>query len=148
MSTTKREPTVISHEQVGFVPRRFFPTIGEHLQCSTAANLVREFGECPECGHDIDPDVTDAVQSDRDVLWSDTRTNVMNGRTPLDRSQPHVCGDCGATLNIMVEESARPAQWSEVSDEHWAPAYLWIEMANGNYFVTNPGDIRIHSIDN
>ena len=131
--------TVWHHSDVSFIPSRFFPQLGDELTPATACSLVREFGECPTCGNDIDPDVKDAVKEDRDVLWHD------NAVQPY-RSSAHVCSECDERLEIFVEEGARPAQWSEIPDKFWADRFLWIKMENGNYFVTNPGDIRIWSV--
>jgi len=142
MSTNTSEPTVISGSDVCFVPSRMTNTFSDELTASQAACLVREFGECSECGSDIDPDVTNAVAIDRDVEWTG-RTSDTLGRTPCDRSDTHTCEQCGTDLEIFVEEGARPALWSEVPDERWASRCLWIETDDGNFMVTNPGDIRI-----
>lgn len=137
---TDDEIVVIDHTDVGFAPDRFFPQLGGDLTVATASCLLREFQDCPECGHDIDPDVKDGVQIDRDVEWTE-QTSDAPGIRPVNNSKPHICENCGATLRLFVEEKARPAQWSKIADEDWAKYHLWIEMENGNYFVTNPSHI-------
>jgi len=131
--------TIIDSSDVGFVPERFFPTWGD-LSVATASCLLREFATCPDCGAGIDPDVADGVQSDRDVVWTSEHTNC-DRRQAIDRSNAHVCQTCQTPLRLFVEEKAQPAQWSEIPNERWASRHLWIEMDNGNYFVTNPTHI-------
>ena len=87
---------VLDADDVGFVPERMAkPDYYDGIAPSVAANVVREFGECPRCEHDIDPDVTDAVHVDRDVEWTD-----QGGR----HTSPHTCENCDATLRILAEE--------------------------------------------
>jgi len=141
--TDNTDVTIISHTDVGFVPNRFFPQLSDNMSVATASSLVREFGECPNCGHDIDPDVKNGVEIDRDIEWTDMSTDYKEPRRACDRSSAHECANCGTMLHIFVEEKARPARWSKIPDEQWAKSQLWIEIENGNYFVCNPNAISI-----
>ncbi|MHC3381751.1 hypothetical protein [Haloarcula sp. H-GB5] len=73
------------------------PDYQDGIAPSTASPIVREFGECPECGADVDPEVADALYQDRDVMWENDRNH---------KSSPHVCPECETEVRIFVEEKA------------------------------------------
>jgi|AntRauMinimDraft_4_1070384.scaffolds.fasta_scaffold01807_5 hypothetical protein len=140
---------VQKHDDVGFVPDRLVPATIQSVQATnddltvaTATTLVTEYGECPSCNHDIQPDVGGGVQSDRDVIWTDESSSTP-GRCDIDRSSSHECGGCGADLRILVEEKAKPARWSEISSQRWAKPHTWIETQTGDYLAVNTNAIMI-----
>lgn len=147
MSSQSENPQVIEPNDVAFVPSRFFPQLGDDLTIATATTLVNEFCDCPECGESLSVDTADGVQSDRDVIWTDEET-ASPIRRQIDRSNAHECDLCGTRLRILVEEKARPAQWSQIPDEPWVDDHLWIQLDDGSYAVLNPAAIHISAEPN
>lgn len=89
---------IIDTDDIGWNTRAMaMPDYQDGIAPSTASPIVREFGECPECGADVDPDVTDALYQDRDVIWENDRER---------KSSPHVCPECETEVRIFVEEKA------------------------------------------
>lgn len=123
---------IIDTADIGWNTRAMaMPDYVDGIAPSTASPIVREFGECPECGADVDPDVKDAKHEDRDVLWeNDSRY----------KSNPHVCPECETEVRIFVEEKAfgvigksqLPADAAEREDIYFIP----VEDSN-NYLVVN-----------
>jgi hypothetical protein len=101
------------------------------IEPSTASCVLREFAECPECGSGIDPDVTDGLYEDRDVIWTNNR-----GR----KSAAHSCENCGTELRMFVEEKAfgriGPSQLPENAAEWKEVIFIPIEDS-ANYLVVN-----------
>jgi len=127
-----------SASDVGFVPDRVAKPIGSRdgIAPSTASIIVREFVDCPECGHDIDPDVKRAVYEDRDVLWDDE----------LFQSSSHECAGCGATLRIFVEEKAFGVIGASLPDyAESSPTTHFVECdETGCHVLVNTNQIFIH----
>lgn len=125
-------------DEVGFVPDRMASPIGtrEGIAPNIASNIVREFGSCPGCSGDLDPDVTDAVYSDRDVLWDDDYRN----------SEYHTCESCGSELRIFVEEKAfgmlSESQLPSGADEFETVYYVPCENSS-TWLVINMNQISI-----
>lgn len=89
---------ILDTDEVGWNTRAMaMPSYVDGIAPSTASNVVREFGSCPECEADVDPDVADAIHEDRDVLWENDRRH---------KSNPYECPECGAEVRIFVEEKA------------------------------------------
>jgi len=129
---------IYTENDVHFVPNRVArgPKIRDGIQPSTASIIVSEFVSCPECYHDIETNVIDAVYEDRDVLWDDD----------LFRSSSHTCEKCGTDLRIFVEEKAYG-----VIGESQLPDYAetstevhFIECGVESYIVVNTNQIFIH----
>lgn len=114
------------------------PDFEDGIAPSTASPIVREFGECPACGADVDPDVTDAKYEDRDVLWEDDSKN---------RSSHHVCPECETEVRIFVEEKAfgvigesqLPDDAAELEDIYFIPV-----EDSSNYLVVNTHQFWLH----
>jgi hypothetical protein len=138
VAATGSEATIISADEVHFVPERFFPKLQAEMTVATATNLLREFCTCPACDSPLDPDTADGHRSDRDVIWSDEF-----GR----HSAAHECPACGRRLELLAEEKARPSQWASIPDRPWVSDALWVEMDDGGYFVTMPGALSARVID-
>ncbi len=64
---------------------------------ATAAIIVREFESCPVCGNNIDPEASDGLREDRDVIWENSNRHESNA---------HSCHHCDSELRIFVEEKA------------------------------------------
>ena len=107
------------------------------IEPSTASCVLREFGECPECGSNVDPDVTDGLYEDRDVIWTNNR-----GRN----SSAHSCEDCGTELRMFVEEKAfgriGPSQLPGNAEEWEEVIFIPIEDS-ANYLVVNTNQMWI-----
>lgn len=144
----KQNPTLIGPDDVGFVPTRIAPAVpispSDDLTVATATTLVKEFGTCPHCEADIDPDTAGGIQTDRDVLWTDDSSEGL-GRSACDRSEAHTCENCGERLEILVEEKAEPNRKRDIPDEPWVTSHLWIKLDDEEgYVVVNPNAIYIN----
>ncbi len=113
------------------------PQYEDGISPATASILVREFGTCSECESDLDPDVKDALYEDRDVIWD-------NGIH--HRCSAHTCENCGAELEVFVEEKAfgvigesqLPDNAEEMDDIYFVPV-----EGVPNYLVINTHQIMI-----
>jgi hypothetical protein len=127
---------IIEADEIGWnTSAMAMPNYHEGISPPTASILVREFGQCPECDADIDPDVTDALYEDRDVIW-------RNGR----RSSTHRCADCEADLRMFVEEKAfaviGEGQLPDNAAERDDLYFVGVE-GQGSYLLINPFHIRL-----
>lgn len=107
------------------------------IEPSTASCVLREFGKCPECGSEIDPDVTGGHYEDRDVIWTNNR-----GR----HSSAHMCEGCGIELRMFVEEKAfgriGPTQVPDNAAE-WENVHFIPIEDSANFLVVNTNQIWI-----
>lgn len=123
---------IIDTDDIGWNTRAMaMPDYKDGIAPSTASPIVREFGECPECEADVDPDVTDALYQDRDVIWENDRDY---------KSSPHVCPECETEVRIFVEEKAFGVigESQLPSDaEEWEGVYFIPVEDSSNYLVVN-----------
>lgn len=112
------------------------------LSVATASCLIRAFADCPECGADLDPDVTKGHAEDRDVVF-EARPRAAD---PFRQTEPLRCDACGAWVEAFVEEAAQPVAYSERDPEvaQYGGIFVAFEDRDG-WMVTRPGDVRVWS---
>lgn len=113
------------------------PSYHDGISPSKATNVVREFGKCPQCGESLDPDVTDALYQDRDVLWEND---------PEYKSSAHTCRHCNSEVRIFVEEKALGTIGADRLPENAETAeniYFIPVEGSDTYLVVNPFQVKI-----
>jgi hypothetical protein len=132
---TETTAATLDPSAVDFVPNRIHNPFRSKLVPAVASSLIRSFATCPECGAGIDPDVTDAIAEDNDVVWA--------SRSPPKRNSPHTCHECGAEINILVEEKAfgvvgprhLPDSLPELTDTDAADVYYIRTTEDGDSYL-------------
>lgn len=151
--------TVVDPDDVTFVPDRMFKLSSrDGIEPSQAAQVVRNFCDCPECGERLtDVDVKDASYVDRDVLWTDERdggheyVDEMGERrvtrpTAVDRASAHECSTCGTRLRIMVEEKALGTLSAQQAPEDTDGCSLHFIPYEHGFVVVNTAQVFISPV--
>lgn len=132
--------TILQPDDVSFSPKRMArPSPIDGIALPTASIIIREFESCPECGNDLDPDVTEATREDRDVVWKDRGHHAS----------PHTCESCGATLGILAEEKAFGViNESQIPDDYDEDVLTFVHVPDSNaVLMVNSFQLMIGVVD-